>query len=361
MNVALHIGPMLERHPHGPARYLQGLMQSLPDVGVDLVTFAAGDPSEHRRRDWPGFVQLGHPFSPARDRLWVRFRLPLLRLGAPVDVVHAPDLVVPPPGRAGLVVTVPDVRIVVDPDGLDPHTRRMLQHGLDIARAEAHTIIVWSEFARAALRGAGFPDSRVAVVPPGGPMIATDERTPTELRLRRVGVRPPFVLVSGTIGPEIVEIVAAFGRLRAANPALGLVLAGEWAGSVVSRTTIELDGVRALGPVDDATLDALMRHATALLVPERAATFSWSAIEALARGSTPVVANSGALPEVVADAGIVVDPGDVDGWAAAILELLDTAGDERAARARARAARFDWTSAAKAHAALYADAAEGRP
>ncbi|HEX7521264.1 MAG TPA: glycosyltransferase, partial [Acidimicrobiia bacterium] len=327
----------------------------------DLVTFAAGDPSEHRRRDWPGFVQLGHPFSPARDRLWVRFRRPRLRFDTPVDVVHAPDLVVPPPGRAGLVVTVPDVRIVVDPDGLERHEERMLRHGLDIARAEARTIIVWSEFARAALHGAGLPNERVAVVPPGGSMLAGDERTPAEVRLRRVGVRPPFVLVCGRIGPEIVEIAAAYGRLRAANPALQVVLAGEWAGGAVSRTTIERDGVRALGPVDDATLDALMRHATALLVPERAATFSWSAIEALARGCTPVVARSGALPEVVADAGIVVDPGDVDGWAAAVLELLDTAGGERATRARARAATFDWTSAAKAHAALYADAAQGRP
>jgi glycosyltransferase involved in cell wall biosynthesis len=361
VNVALHIGPMLERHPHGPARYLQGLMQSMPDVGVDLVTFAAGDPSEHRRRDWPEFVQLGHPFSPARDRLWVRFRRPALRLGAPVDVVHAPDLVVPPPGRAGLVVTVPDVRIVVDPDGLEPQAERMLRHGLEVARAEAHTIIVWSEFAREALHGAGFPEGRVAVVPPGGSMLANDERTPAEVRLRRVGVRPPFVLVCGRIGPEIVEIVAAFDRLRATNPALQLVLAGEWARGVASRTTIERDGMRALGPVDDATLDALMRHTTALLVPERAATFSWSAIEAMARGSTPVVARSGALPEVVSDAGIVVGPGDVDGWATAILELLDTAGDELAARARARAATFDWTSVAKAHAALYADAAEGRP
>ncbi len=361
MNVALHVGPMLERHPHGSARYIQGLMQSLPDAGVDLVTFAAGDPSEHRRRDWPGFVQLGHPFSPARDRLWVRFRLPPLRLGAPVDVVHAPDLVVPPPGRAGLVVTVPDLRIVVDPDGLEAHEERMLRHGLDIARAEAHTIIVWSEFARDAFRGAGFPDERVAVVPPGGSMLAGDGRTPAEVRLRRVGVRPPFVLVCGRIGPEIVEIVAAFRRLRAANPALQLVLAGEWAGGAVSRTTIEGGGMRALGPVDDATLDALMRHATALLVPERAATFSWSATEALARGCTPVVARSGALPEVVSDAGIVVDPGDVDGWAAAVLELLDTTAGERATRAHARAATFDWTSAAKAHAALYADAAQGRP
>jgi glycosyltransferase involved in cell wall biosynthesis len=360
VNVALHIGPMLERHPHGSTRYLQGLMQSLPDVGVDLVTFAAGDPSEHRRHDWPGFVQLGHPFSPARDRLWMRLRLPPLRLDTPVDVVHAPDLVVPPPGRAGLVVTAPDVRIVVDPDALESSARRMLRHGLEVARGEAHTIIVWSEFARAALLGAGFPEERVTVVPPGGSMLAVDERTPAEVRLRRVGVRLPFVLVCGRIGPEIVEVVAAFSRLRAANPALQLVLAGEWAGDGATRATIERDGVRVLGPIDDATLDALMLHTTALLVPERAATFSWSAIEALARGCTPVVARSGALPEVVADAGIVVDPGDVDGWTAAVLELLDTAAGERATTARARAATFDWTSAAKAHAALYADAADGR-
>jgi len=69
----------------------------------------------------------------------------------------------------------------------------------------------------------------------------------------------------------------------------------------------------------------------------------------------PDASDAAALPEVVADAGVLVPPGDVDAWATAIGHLLaDPAERERlGAAGRARAARYTVAANAAAFVALY--------
>jgi glycosyltransferase involved in cell wall biosynthesis len=67
------------------------------------------------------------------------------------------------------------------------------------------------------------------------------------------------------------------------------------------------------------------------------------------------------LPEVVGDAGRLVDPDDADGWAAVMLELLSD-GDERerlVAAGRERAGGFSWAAAARMTVAAHRDALSG--
>jgi glycosyltransferase involved in cell wall biosynthesis len=86
-------------------------------------------------------------------------------------------------------------------------------------------------------------------------------------------------------------------------------------------------------------------------------------IEAMACGVPVVASDSGEMPSVVGDAGLVVPEGDVAAWAAAIDRLL---GDEsllraHAARGRERAQeRFAWPVVARAHLAFFEMLTEGR-
>ncbi|MDQ6922314.1 MAG: glycosyltransferase, partial [Candidatus Dormibacteraeota bacterium] len=76
--------------------------------------------------------------------------------------------------------------------------------------------------------------------------------------------------------------------------------------------------------------------------------FGLTPLEALACG-TPVAASSAAsLPEVVGDAGLLVDPADVEGWTLALQRLLDDASLRQELRRRglSRAAEFSWRRAA---------------
>jgi alpha-1,3-rhamnosyl/mannosyltransferase len=45
--------------------------------------------------------------------------------------------------------------------------------------------------------------------------------------------------------------------------------------------------------------------------------------EAMALDCPVIASNATALPEVLGDAGLLVDPDDIDGWAEAMLRLLE--------------------------------------
>jgi alpha-1,3-rhamnosyl/mannosyltransferase len=78
----------------------------------------------------------------------------------------------------------------------------------------------------------------------------------------------------------------------------------------------------------------------------------------MAAGVPVIVANRGALPEVVGNAGIVVEPDDVEGLAAAIarivLEPAWAADRGQASLDRARA--FTWAESAATLRQAYGDA-----
>jgi glycosyltransferase involved in cell wall biosynthesis len=78
-------------------------------------------------------------------------------------------------------------------------------------------------------------------------------------------------------------------------------------------------------------------------------------LEAMACGTPVIVSNRSSLPEVVGDAGIVVDPDDVEGMALAMRDVLADAERRDALRAAglARASAFSWCDTARNTASLY--------
>ena len=119
--------------------------------------------------------------------------------------------------------------------------------------------------------------------------------------------------------------------------------------------------VRRTGRIPADELAALYRLAAVVAVPSRYEGFGLPAAEAMAHGAPLVAATAGALPEVVGDAGVLVDPDDVAAWAAAIAALVgDDAERARLAEAgRRRAAALSWSANAEGLLAAYRDALGG--
>lgn len=353
MRVAVHVGQLLQPVPGGIGTYVANLLEALPGAGVTPVPFASGRVPPDAGRRWPGFVPLGRPGPPLRYELWHRTRRPGLRVAA--EVVHATSLAVPPAGGRPLVVTVHDVAFVRHP-GLS--TRRGVafhRRGLRIARREAAAVVTPSEFTRGELVDLGFDPVRVHAVPHGAPAAAPAPADAAAV-LARLGVAPPFLLFVGTLEPRkgIDTLTTAFARMRDAVPGLSLVLAGPRGWGEV--TGLDDPGVRAVGRVDPGVADVLWRHALAAAVPSRYEGFGLPALEAMSRGCPVVASDATSLPEVVADAGVLVAPGDADAWADALRAVV-TDPDRRAALGEAgarRAAGFTWAAAARAHARVYA-------
>jgi glycosyltransferase involved in cell wall biosynthesis len=109
--------------------------------------------------------------------------------------------------------------------------------------------------------------------------------------------------------------------------------------------------VRFVSGISDTALGELLATAETAVVPSRYEGFSLPAVEHMASGSPLVASRAGALPEVVGEAGVLVEPGDVEDLAAALRRLHDSPA-ERARVSQAGLARvqerFAWPAVAQA-------------
>ncbi|MFN5933601.1 MAG: glycosyltransferase family 4 protein, partial [Roseiflexaceae bacterium] len=89
--------------------------------------------------------------------------------------------------------------------------------------------------------------------------------------------------------------------------------------------------------------------ATAFVFPSLYEGFGMPPLEAMACGTPVIVSNASSLPEVTGDAGLQVDPYDVDGWADAMRRVLTdrTLHADLAARGPRQAAKFSWVETAQ--------------
>jgi glycosyltransferase involved in cell wall biosynthesis len=83
--------------------------------------------------------------------------------------------------------------------------------------------------------------------------------------------------------------------------------------------------------------------------------FGLTPLEAMACGTPVVVSNVSSLPEVVADAGLKVDPNDVEELTVAIWRVLSDCElrDSLREKGLKRASVFSWDKAARETLALY--------
>jgi glycosyltransferase involved in cell wall biosynthesis len=300
--------------------------------------------------------------------LWQRLRLPLMAewLIGPVDIVHAPDFVLPPT-RARTLLTVHDLTFLVRPECAEAGLRRYLARAVPRALRRADMVLVDSLATAADLErllGVGGP--RVQLVYPGvdgrfRPM-ARAEAEPLRAAL---GLPAEFLLFVGTIEPRknLVRLIEAFDRLiggtdgGAAHDELQLVIAGrkgwlyEEVFSAVERLGLGAR-VRFLDFFDDGQLPALYNLARAFVYPSLYEGFGLPALEALACGAPVVTAGVSSLPEVAGDAAVLVDPLSVESIAGGIRRAL---ADEARLRAAGppQARRFTWAAAAQALVAGY--------
>ncbi len=271
-----------------------------------------------------------------------------------VDLVHHLGGIVPPGCRVPAVVTLHDLQYLSYPAYFSVAKRRYLAmtQGRSLKRAEMVTAV--SEFTRTqAIDAFDLDAAKVVVVPPVvRPMPAVSDDRRAEL-LAQLGVRTPYILYPAATYPHknhamLLEAFATVAKTEDVSLVLtGAIGAGAWGSAhstqadladLVARLGID-NRVQALGYVTSEQLAALYDGARMLAFPSRFEGFGIPVLEAMAAGCPVVAANATALPSLVGDAGLLVDPDDGPGWARAMSDLLAD-GDARqrlsdAGRARA--------------------------
>lgn len=298
-------------------------------------------------------------FWPWRLAAEASMRRQLAPLLAGLDVFHTSEVLLWQQPGAWNAITVYDLTALLFPAWHTAETRRLQQRKARFIREQADGVIVISETTRRdVVTHLGIPPERVHVVPAGvDPAYRPLEREQVARTLAPLGLRPGgYILHVGTIEPRknLLRLAEAYDlvRRRMGSAAPRLVLAGAvgWKCADVLRR-IEALGEAALllGHVPAELLPALYNGARLSLYPSLYEGFGLPPLEAMACGTPVVVSTGGALPEVVGDAGVQVDPQDAEALAAAIVELLTDSEQWTALRQAglARAAGFSWARSAR--------------
>jgi glycosyltransferase involved in cell wall biosynthesis len=307
-----------------------------------------------------GLLPIGPRTSTRRiglPRLWTQLGLSSEMLVSPPDVLFVPSHVLPLVTPKRSVVVVYDVGHRFFPRAHTLSEWLYVEWAIRRHVRTATRLITISEASKRDLvRLYGADPERIAVAYP-----AVDDRfkPPSGGQVQQVrsryGLAERYVLHLGTIKPRknLPRLVRAFAQ-ASLPPDTQLVLGGmtTFGGGAVERAIQESglgSRVRRLAYVPDEDLPALYGGAAAVALVSLYEGFGLPALEALACGAPLVASNRGSLPEIVGDAGIIVDPLDE----ACIRGGLERAvGDEavrdglRQAGPR-RAAEFDWASAGR--------------
>ncbi len=316
------------------------------NVGAQLVRLLLTVPTEHQ---WH-FYFISPPSVPLPASIrwrtyqgpgWMRLVVPLWLLLDRIHLVHFYLSYVPPLCRwtqAKTVVTVCDVMWLGNLSLIDPPSRRFIVKGMlpSLRSRTDHFIAISLATKRDLMSKLGVPEERISVVQP----YVSEQWYPREgakEALRHLyGIEGDFLLFVGTAKPNknVGRILDAFARLRSRHPNAQLVMVGFvlpfW--EETQRVLRGEPGVRWIQFVPDEHLALLYSACTAFVSPSLDEGFGLPVLEAMACGAPVLAGNTGAQPEVVEDAGILVDPYRVD----AINEAMEALWTDASLRAQLR-------------------------
>jgi len=293
-------------------------------------------------------------------RLWTHLRLSAEMVLRRPGVLFVPSHVVPLLHPRKTVVTVHDLGYFVYPEAHTRLSRIYLRASTWFSvRAAKRVLAISQATKRDLMKYYGVPAGKIRVVYHGCDPVfrpVRDEKALADVA-SRYGVSRPYCLHVGTLQPRknLGVLVEAWRLLRermGRPPALLLAGKRGWLYESlfeqVKRAGLD-DLVKFTDYVDREDLPALYSGALALTFPSLYEGFGLPPLEAMSCGTPVICSNATSLPEVVGDAGILLDPTGVEAWADAVQRIAGNA-DEReqlSQRGLAQAGQFTWERCAR--------------
>jgi glycosyltransferase involved in cell wall biosynthesis len=269
------------------------------------------------------------------------------------DLFHAPHYTYPYGIREKGVVTIHDLIHLRFPQHFSRGQRLYARAIIGHACRSADAVVVDSEFTKKdLLKTFRIPEEKIHTIHLGVGSMYRPSEAPTELGASHtaLGITRPYILYVGSLKPHknVPLLLKAFGQIRR-DVDVQLVLAGEKLDAypelrvLRDRLMLGRDMVVAAG-TNQTDLISLYQHASALVMPSLYEGFGLPLVEAMACGVPVVGSRATSIPEVVGDAGVLIDPFDVGDLASALLRVLNDEGLRETLRVCGlhRASQFTW-------------------
>lgn len=293
------------------------------------------------------------------------------RLGNP-DIIHSNNFFCPTfLSNVRLVYTLYDLSFLVYPEWTTEENRTGCFQGVFNASLYADSIISISKYSRDHFLKIfpHYPSDRIKVVYPAsrfvdGTSTSIPKNIPTDLK-------GGFWLSVGVLEPRKNHrgLLQAYATLKSKlKKTFPLVLAGG-RGWLVEDFERDLDALELrrdfilLGYVEDETLKWLYQNCFAFIYPSLFEGFGMPVLEAMSLGAPVIASRVSSIPEIVGDAGILVDPSQEGEIAEAMANLVQNPGLRQALKEGAKkvAKNFSWKASALSLLEHYQNLMELRP
>ncbi len=358
---------------------IRGLLRQFPEVDpvllstfrrqTDVAALFDGPRLPEVIPSLPNKLMLGERLQCITQSLKVRA---MARASATTDLTHVLSPMDDPRALQRFVVTIHDLFPIDDAFSYDGELESMFSRTIGWYVQKSRRIIVQSTYVATTILER-FPtvEDKIRVIPIAASnqfrRLSVDEELLASMDVR-VDRRPVIFVGRVDERKNIPMILEAYARVsssvREQHP---LVLA-------LSGTTTDIDAFKAnyaqqiqlasaqiLVAIATPALAQLMNIAQCMVFPSKAEGFGLPVLESMQCGCAVITSDRSSLPEVAADAAILVDPTSSESIAAAIEELC-TKPTVHASYVEAglrRAAQFTWDRTAERTAEVYREACEG--
>lgn len=298
-------------------------------------------------------------------RIWSILAFPKALREDRIQVAHV-QYTIPPAMPCRTITTIHDVSFKRHPEFFKLKDRFILDMGVERAAKHAARILAVSEYTRKELLALyNISPAKVTLVYSGvdkqfKPM---DRVIAADFVGETYGVHAPFVLTVGVIQPrknlpKLLEAFASLKKIWQSEHVLVVVGKRGWLETSLERRIEQLGltgDVILTGYVPHEHLPSLYNAADAFVYPSVYEGFGLPPLEAMACGTPIITGNFSSLPEVVGEAGIMVDPHDADAFADAMMNVLSSRSlqGEMYSQGIEQAKKFSWDEMARQVSVIY--------
>lgn len=270
------------------------------------------------------------------------------------DVFHGTNFTILPTIKAKSVVTVHDLAYMIYPETTSGKIYRHHSKWVPYSVKKADRVIADSyQTQRDLIRLLNVPEEKIDVVHlAGNPIFRPMHSNEYEHIYNQYSLPEKYILYVGTVEPRknLITLIKAFSQMKrqsGAKEKLVIVGAKGWKYSPIFKLIKELkveNEIIFTGYVNDKDLVAIYNGASCFILPSIYEGFGLPILEAMQCGIPVIGSNVSSIPEVIGDAGLLVNPMDVNQWSESIGEAITNPllHEELKIKSLERAKLFTW-------------------